>query len=112
MERRQTSERTRFTLREKKVANSRANPLMAHRTQHGKLIVGRAPYGWAWKNKTLVEAPKEMDSVRMIIAMKQRGDSIADILAWLRAKEIAPRSGKSWHRRQIYRVLAAEFNYP
>ncbi|MDH5751824.1 MAG: recombinase family protein, partial [Deltaproteobacteria bacterium] len=60
LERRQTSERTRFTLREKKVANSHINPVMSHRTISGKLTVGRAPYGWHWKNKILVENPQEM----------------------------------------------------
>jgi site-specific DNA recombinase len=110
LERRQTSERTRFTLREKKVANSQVNPLMAHRTRTGKLTVGRAPFGWRWKDKMLVEDPHEMPIVRRIVELRQAGHSVADILTWLKANGVSGRGGTSWHRKQVYRVTEAEYN--
>ena len=110
LERRQTSERTKFTLREKKVANSHMNPLMSHRTTVGKLTVGQAPYGWRFKEKNLVEHPQEMPIVRKIISMKKDGLAIAEIMKWLKENSATPRSGKSWHKKQIYRIIEAEYN--
>jgi len=110
LERRQTSERTRFTLREKKVANSHENALMSHRTESGKLTVGQAPYGWRFKDKNLVEHPQEMPIVRQIVQLKDQGKAIADIMNWLKSKKISPRSGKYWHKKQIYRILGADYN--
>ncbi|MDH4246957.1 MAG: recombinase family protein [Deltaproteobacteria bacterium] len=110
LERRQTSERTSFTLREKKVANSHTNALMSHRTQTGKLTVGQAPYGWQFKEKVLIEHPEEMPVVRKITNMKKEGASIAAIMKWLKDNKVPPRYGKSWHKKQIYRIVEAIYN--
>jgi len=110
LERRQTSERTRFTLREKKQVHSHANPILKHRALAGKLAVGRAPYGWLWRDKELTEHAREMPVVRAIVQRRAAGASIADILAWLRQEGIRPRSGRTWKKKQLYRILAADYN--
>lgn len=109
LERRQTSERTRFTLREKKVANSRQNAVMAHRTDKGILTVGRAPYGWKWENKILIENPIELNAVKQMISMKKEGKKIGDIIIWLKMNNLPSRNGGAWHKKQIYRILSAEY---
>lgn len=111
MERRQTSERTRFTLREKKVVKNAANALMRHRKRHGKLAVGQAPFGWRWEKKVLVQDQQEMEIVRGILQRRIQGQRIADILRWLNLNRIRNRSGKPWYRTQIYRIINAEYNH-
>ncbi len=109
LERRQTSERTRFTLREKKMVEHPTNAVMQHRQQHGKLAVGQAPYGWRWVDKVLAPHPTEMPLVDEIRRRCDNGDRIADVLRWLNLNKIRNRSGKPWHRTQIYRIMQADY---
>ena len=110
LERRQTSERTRFTLREKKTVEHGNNPVMRHRQREGKLAVGQAPYGWRWVNKELVTDPPEQQVVHEIMLRRHGGAGISEILKWLNTSKIRSRSGKAWHRPQIYRILNADYN--
>ena len=109
LERRQTSERTRFTLREKKVVEHPTNAVMYHRQQHGKLAVGQAPYGWRWVDKELAPHPTEMPLVEEIRRRCDSGERVADILRWLNLNQIRNRSGRPWHRTQIYRIIRADY---
>ena len=110
LERRQTSERTRFTLREKKVADSQANPLMSYRTERKMLTVGQAPYGWRWRNKALEPNPKEFPHVKRMRQLWTEGQTIREITRWLKEHEVPTRSGMQWHDRQVRRILTYEFN--
>ena len=109
LERRQTSERTSFTLREKKQTNNRGNSIMAFRTDNKILSVGRAPYGWQWKNKELVEHQAEMAIVKIILRMDQTGKNTGQILNFLKGEKIKNRLGKNWHRKQIHRIKEAKY---
>jgi site-specific DNA recombinase len=110
LERRQTSERTRFTLREKKTVEHASNPVMRHRKREGKLAVGQAPYGWRWVAKELVPDPAEQQIVREIVQRRHEGAGIGGILKGLNTGKIRNRSGKAWYSTQIYRILHADYN--
>lgn len=65
----------------------------------------RAPYGWRWDNKQLVEAAGEQRIVRMIVSSASSGMSSREIAATLNSSEIPGPNGGRWSHVTVARII-------
>ena len=110
-ERRRLGERTARVLRATKLAKAGTGlPGVESKARRGKLLVGRAPYGFKWnrQKKTLVEHPWEFPILKEILQRHRQGQSVRGILDWLNEARIpTKRKAWRWERMQVWRIVQA-----
>lgn len=68
-------------------------------------VVRRAPYGYAWEDRTILPSPLEAEVIRNVFYLYLRGKSLEGIRRLLNdARVPAPRGGE-WHRSAIRYIL-------
>ena len=107
-ERRRIGERTRAALRRMKTPPG-GTPLLDARADQGKLVTGRAPYGFRWQDGDLVENAPETKMVVIIRAWAGQADRPTVIAAKLNHQGYSTRSRGRWHHHQVSRILGRPY---
>ncbi len=91
---------------ERNLIKERCNEGRKARRAEGKRI-GEIPYGWvlAGDGKTLEEAPKEQEALRLIHDMKRNGHTLQAIALELNRRGYSAKKGGAWSFGQVQSVL-------
>ena len=101
-------ERTRDALRRMKTSPG-GTPLLDARANQGKLVTGRASYGFHWQDGDLVENAPETKMVVIIRGWAGRRDRPTVIAPRLNHQGYSTRSRGRWHHHHLGRLLGRPY---
>ncbi len=78
---------------------------MKVRKAKGLRVGGRHPYGYDWKDGTLVENPAEQEVIRLIWELRKTGIGPRLIVKELDARGIKSRFGKLFNYSSVEKIL-------
>ena len=109
LERKQTGERTATVLRNTKQSLG-GTSILDYRKRESILVVGQAPYGFRWKDKTLVEIPEEMLVAREIVTLRvDKFLSYKAIAARMNDEGYTTRSLGLWYAESVKRIVHRDY---
>lgn len=95
---------------EKDQLSERTKLAMSHLRQSNRRISTKIPLGYdlAADGQTLVENPAEQETVRKIVALRQKGFSLGQIVRRMELERIPTKNGAGWYPSTVSRILARQ----
>lgn len=94
-----------FAQMEAKTASERIRSVMELKKSKGEHL-GNTPFGWKKEGAGIVKNADEQEVIRLVVEMRARGWSLAEIARQLKKRQLKNRAGNSdWRKTQVKRIL-------
>lgn len=92
---------------ERRLISERTKTALAHKKKSRK-VYGQIPYGFKRVGNDLVEDDEEQSVIKLVLRLRRKGFSMADIANNLNSQQIKPKRGDVFHPMTIKGILNAQ----
>jgi len=89
--------------------SDRTKAALQYKRQNGEKTGGDVPFGYRARAGKLYADPKEQEAIRLILELREKGESLRDICRALEAGRYQRKSGgSSWHPQAVSSIIERE----